>query len=411
METAMHILFVHRNSPGQFEHIANYLVREKGHQCTFAGEEPLSVAPGVRSVPYRVRGRPAKAADVCSRAFEEDIRRARGVLKALKPLRNRLQPDLIVGHSGFGSTVFLPELFPRVPIINYFEYFAHPHHSALDFRTEWTLSEIDFLRARAQNAMTLLDLETCTAGYSPTRFQKGLFPRAYHSKIRVVHDGIDTHFWHRRRVGLRRLGRLEFGRDSRVVTYVARGLESTRGFDIFLKVAKRIYETDPRVVFLVVGAERVFYGLDRQHIREKSFFRHAWNQDDYDPRRFRFLGQVSRRALARIFSLSDLHIYLTTPFLVGWSLLNAMACECAVLASDTGPVREILRNGHNGVLRDFFDVDGLAQGAMELLRNRAGARQLGRTARATIRRRYSLPVVLPGLAAFYEKVARRATRW
>jgi glycosyltransferase involved in cell wall biosynthesis len=401
----MHFLFVHL-VPGQFEHIANYLVRKKGHRCTFVCEAASGTAGGIKILRYRVDGKPPRNTHAYAKPFEEEVRRAAGVYKAMKPLRNKLRPDLVIGYSGFGSTLFVPELFPRIPMISYFEFFLHPHDSVLDFRPEWVPFERHILRARARNAMTLLDLENCAAGYAPTEFQRALLPQAYRPKVRVIPDGIDTDFWHRQSVTERRLGRMRFERDTRIVTYAARGLESARGFDIFLRVAKRIYETEPNVVFLVVGNALVHYGHDLEYIREKSFARHAWNQEEYDLRRFRFLGQVSRRTLAKIFSLSDLHIYLTMPCGAGWSLLEALASECTVLGSDTGPLKEIIRNDQNGLLCNYFDVDGLARRALQVLKDPAAYRVLGRAARKGIQEKHSLPVSLPLTASFYEEVAR-----
>ena len=403
----MNVLFVHLFAPGQFEHIARHLAIEKGHRCTFVCEKAIGTTGGIGRLRCRLDGRPSRQAHYYARPFEEGVRRAAGVYRAMKPLRNRLRPDLIVGHSGFGSTLFLSELFPDTPIINYFEYYCDAQHSLHTFRPEWVAREHDLLRSRARNAMMLLDLENCAAGYAPTDFQKSLFPLAYRSKIRVIHDGIDTDYWRRQRLPERRIGRMRFDGDTRIVTYVSRGLESTRGFDIFLKAAKKIYEAEPRVVFLVVGGEQIYYGPDIKYIREKSFFRHAWNQGNYDIRRFRFLGQVSRRSLARILSSSDLHIYLTIPFVMSWSLLNAMACECTILGSDTPPVKEVIRNNQNGLLRNFFDVEGLALLALKVLEEPGAYRHLGRAARKTILEKYSLPVILPRLTSFYEGVAGR----
>ncbi|NDQ55814.1 MAG: glycosyltransferase [Acidipila sp.] len=400
----MHFLFVHV-APGQFEHIAKYLVREGGHRCTFVCEARPGTGGGVTSLRYRVYGTTSRKSHYYAKPFEEAVRHAAGVYKATKPLRNGLRPDLIIGYSGYGSTLFLPELFPGTPIINYFEFFLHPHHSVLDFRPEWVPFERNLLRARARNAMILLDLENCTAGYTPTEFQRTQFPQAYGPKIRVIPDGVDTDFWRRQIVPGRRLGRLRFEQDTRIVTYATRGFESARGFDIFLKVAKRIYEAEPNVVFLVAGDEGVYYGHDLQYIREKSFFRHAWNQEKYDLRRFRFLGQVSRKTLARIFSLSDLHIYLTIPCPVSWSLLEALASECTVLGSDTEPTREIIRDNQNGLLSDFFDIDGLARRALQVLKDPAAYRKLGRAARTGIQEKHSLPVTMPRTASFFEEVA------
>ncbi|HEV2070239.1 MAG TPA: glycosyltransferase [Acidimicrobiales bacterium] len=397
----MHVLFVHRSFPAQFGHIAAHLVRQRGYRCTFvSGAESGSVA-GIESISYRPAGEASNSTHLFARAFEEKIRHARGVYDALQPLRHNLHPDLIVGHAALGGTVFLPDVFPATPILNYFEDFYQPDRSPSDFRPEWPRSKEDRLRARAQTAMSLLHLEYCDAAYSPTHFQHSLLPRTYHRKATVLHDGIDTEFW-------RRQGPAERDRfgSPRIVTYVARALEPMRGFDIFMRVAKRIYEQFPDVVFLVVGSEHGGYGDQIRHIPESSFKEHVLKSDEYDLERIQFLGPVTPEALVAIFSMSDLHIYLTVPFVLSWSLLGAMACGCTVVASDTAPVREVIRQGENGLLGDFFDVDGLAEAALEVLRDPPAFRALGEAAERTIAERYSLEVVLPQMTALYESVAR-----
>jgi glycosyltransferase involved in cell wall biosynthesis len=395
----MHVLFVHQNFPAQFGHIAKYLTGERGHQCTFVSQTPPGTVDGIRKIQYEPVGKVPERTIYFARDFEGEVRDAAGVYEALKPLRSSIRPDLIVGHASLGSTVFLHELYPGTPVIGYFEYFYRSRNAAIDYRPEWPIPERKFLRARTQNAMIMLELEYCTAGYTPTRFQHELFPEAYRGKIRVIHDGIDTMFW-------RRIAEPPRGdEETRVVTYVARGFESMRGFDIFLRVAKRIYERYPNVVFLVVGGDSVEYGSDLEQIAERSFKEHVLKQDDYDLDRIRFLGRIPPEALVQVLNLSDLHIYLTVPFVVSWSLLDAMACGCTVLASDTAPVKEVVRQGENGLLREFFDVDGLADTAVEVLKDPEAYTDLGRAAENTIRERYSLEAVMPGMVSFYEEVA------
>src|SRR5262249_51798058 len=167
----MHVLFVHQNFPAQFGHIARHLVKERGWTCSFASQTPPGEVEGIRRIHYSPVGGARATTHYCSRTFENGIAHAHGVFEACKAQPD-LRPDLIVGHSGFGSTLFLPELFPGVPIVNYFEYFYHPRGSDMDFRSDLPLpSELDFLRVRARNAMILLDLHNCKAGYVPTRFQ------------------------------------------------------------------------------------------------------------------------------------------------------------------------------------------------------------------------------------------------
>ncbi|HEV3473888.1 MAG TPA: glycosyltransferase [Actinomycetota bacterium] len=403
----MHVLYVHQNFPAQFGHIAAYLTREKGWQCTFVSQTEPGTVAGMRKVRYEPRGGATAQTHYFARTFENAIGHAHGAYEALKPLREEIRPDLIVAHSGFGSTLFLPELFPDTPIVNHFEYYYRPHGSDLDFRPDWPPDERDVLRARARNAMILLDLEQATAGYSPTRFQQELLPSAYRSKVRVIHDGVDTAFWGERQVDDRVRTALRLPPDARVVTYVSRGLEAMRGFDIFMQVAKQVYENLDGVVFLVVGTERVAYGGDLHRIEEPSFKEHVLRRDAYDLERIRFLGAVPPDVLAQILSLSELHVYLTVPFVLSWSLLNAMACGRVILASDTAPVREVIRDGENGVLRDFFDVEGLAAAAIDVLKDPGAFRQLGAAARHTVNERYALDVVIPQMIEMYEDALGR----
>jgi glycosyltransferase involved in cell wall biosynthesis len=254
--------------------------------------------------------------------------------------------------------------------------------------------------------MILLDLEYCAAGYSPTRYQHALMPAAYQPKLRVIHDGIDTEVWRRHDMPDRRLGNLVLADGERLVTYVSRGLEMMRGFDVFMRMAKRVCEADPKVRFVVVGEDRVAYGGDLRHTGGQSFKQHVLAQDDYDLDRIHFVGQVQPPQLARLLNLSDLHVYLTVPFVLSWSCLDAMACGCTVLGSDTAPVREVISDGDNGLLCDFFDDEAMAERALEVLADPAAHRErLGAAAERTVAERYALDVTFPQMASFYEEVA------
>jgi glycosyltransferase involved in cell wall biosynthesis len=400
----VHVLFVHKNFPSQFGQIARHLASHPGFQCTFVSEgSPTQNVAGIRRIKYEPRGGATKSTHYCSRTFENQIAHAHGVFEALKA-HPEVKPDLIVGHSGFGSTLFLRELY-RCPIINYFEYYYHLRDSDLDFRPDFPEPEINFLRTRARNAMLLLDLENCDAGYSPTAWQRSRFPAVYQPKIETIFDGIDCNFWRRRDDAPRRIANREIPHGTRVVTYVARGLERMRGFDIFMQVAHRICAARADVIFIVVGADEVYYGSDLHHTGTKTFREYVLAQDNYDLRRFVFTGTVSPHELVRIFSLGDLHIYLTAPFLVGWSFFDALACGCTMLASDVPPVREIIEHERTGLLADFFDLDGLVAQALHVLDDPMAFRSLGHAGAALIDRNYSLARTLPQTDAFFRRIA------
>ena len=398
----MQILFVHPNFPAQFGPVATRLAKRPGVECVFVSRNAAGMRDGIRCIRFELKGGATRTTHYCSRSFENAVWHAHGVYEVCKATPD-LRPDLIVGHSGFGSTVFLRELYPA-PIVNYFEYYYHPRGTDMDFRADFPPREIDFLRSHARNAMILLDLESCAAGYTPTRWQWSLFPEAWKPKVEVIHDGVDTDFW-RRRPGPRRLGKEAVPDGVRVVTYVARGLEAMRGFDIFVRVANRIAAAMPNVLFVVVGADRVHYGNDLRHIKTKTFREHVLQTERPDLRRFRFLGTVPPETLAEVLSLSDLHIYLTVPFVLSWSLLDALACECVVLASDTAPVREVIRHEDNGLLAGFFDVDGLAEQALRVLADPRAYRRLAAAGRALVEERYGLEQTSAAVWRLFTRVA------
>jgi glycosyltransferase involved in cell wall biosynthesis len=401
----MHVLFVHQNFPAQFGHIAAHLIQRHGYRCTFVTERRGGKAGEIECVQYKAEGGATKHNHYCTRTFENATRHALGVYAAVKA-RPDLRPDLIVAHSGFGSTLFLRELFPDVPIINYFEYFYRTRGSDMDFRKDFPPQPIDFLRARARNATVLLDLDNCDAGYSPTEYQRGLFPKEFQGKLQTIFDGVDTSIW-KPMSGLPRIVNGHQVPDGmKVVTYATRGMESMRGFDIFMKAAKKLADRRKDVIFLIAGQDRVCYGGDERFTGGKTFKEWVLSQDNFDLSRFVFLGLIPPLELAKLFNITDVHVYLTVPFVLSWSLLDALACGATVLASDTAPVREMIQNGVNGVLCDFFNVDALTELTNQLLDRRDEYKVLGRQGSGIIRENYSVDVCLPKMVELYESVKR-----
>jgi glycosyltransferase involved in cell wall biosynthesis len=196
----------------------------------------------------------------------------------------------------------------------------------------------------------------------------------------------------------------------KLVTYVARGMESLRGFDMFMRMSKILGQRRPDVTFVVVGEDRICYGGDKDVIGNRTFKEWVLAQDHYDLSRFQFTGLLPTAVLAELFAISDLHVYLTVPFVLSWSLMDALACGTTVLASDTAPVREMITHGQNGLLVDFFDVEGMADLASRVLDRPQDYKPLGQAGVDLIRNRYSLEVCLPQMLALYEEAvaARKA---
>lgn len=409
----MHVLYVHQNFPAQFGHIAAHLVKQ-GWRATFVSLQPSGNVGGIEKIQYTVTGGASEETHFCSRTFENTIWHSDGVYRALRE-RPDMKPDLIVAHAGLGSALFLRELYPDMPVINLFEYYYRPHHpySDMTFRHDlgWQLSDLSFLRSRVRNAALLLELQNCQIGYCPTTFQRSCFPDEYQPKLRVLFDSIDRTIYHGhgdtlRHAGQRTIAGVDVPAGMKVITYVSRGFESMRGFDLFMKIAKRLCDRRSDVIFLVVGDDRIAYGGDANHLGGKTFKQWVLAQDNYDLNRIKFLGTIPPTTLAPMLAASDLHIYLTVPFVLSWSMVNAMSCGAVVLGSRTPPVEEMITDGQNGLLADFFDVDEFVTKAEAVLDDPAAHRPLGQAAERLVAEKYSLDVVLPQMQAMYEDARR-----
>lgn len=385
----MHVLFIHPNFPSQFYPIAARLAATPGCQATLLTSVDTSdLNLPFQHATYRVKPGPLPKAfynpgDVGT-LFEHAI----AVYRGLREAKN-LRPDLVVGHVSYGTWLYLRNLYPG-PFVGYFELlpprFWGPE---MVLRREFPPTEEVRLFNATYHLFTYLHLHAMDAGYTPTHYQLSLAPAELRHKIRVIFDGVDTELFRPMVVSRPTEFRgVRIGPDTKVVTYVSRGLESVRGFDIFMKVAKQIEREVPDVVFLIAGQERTNYGHELHHIGGLSFKQWVLSQDSYDPAKYHFLGLIPTVELPTLFALSDVHFYLTVPFVLSWSLINAMSCGCAIVASDTQPVREAIDDGVHGWLAGFDDVDGLTELALRLLREPETSRPMRERARQRVLERY-----------------------
>ncbi len=302
------------------------------------------------------------------------------------------------------STLYLRELYDA-PIVNYFEFFYRTRDSDIDFRKDLPGNDTpSLLRAMTRNAMLLLDLENCDAAYSPTDFQRSQLPGEFQPKVRTIFDGIDIDFWRPVDQPSRQVGEIDIPSGHRVLTYVSRGMESMRGFDIFMRVADRVCQQRSDVTVLVVGEDRIAYGGDARFTEGKTFKQWFLDRNQIDLSRIHFLGRVPPSQLVNIFSLSDCHVYLTVPFTLSWSLFNALSCGTLAIGSDTAPVRELIDQGRNGFLVDFFDVDAWVRRVLEVLDDPPSFAPIREAARNTITDSYSLPKCLDQMLQLYREI-------
>ena len=363
----MRVLFVHQNFPGQFRHIAAHLAKQPGVEVLAIGRDTAPGLPGVRLLRYKPHRSAAQATHPYVRTFEDAVLHGQQVLRLLLDLKAKgYRPDVIVAHPGWGETLYAKDAFPNARLIHFCEYYYHPHGADANFDPEFPLDINGAARIRTRNALHLLNLENCDIGITPTKWQHSLHPEAYRDKIQVIHEGIDT-------------GNLKPDPNAEltlpngtvvkagmpIVTYVARNLEPYRGFHTFMRALPELLKQHPTCQVVIVGGDGVSYGSppkDAPNWRTKMV-----RENPVDLNRVHFLGKVPYETYKKVLQVSAVHVYLTYPFVLSWSLLEAMATGCLIVGSDTAPVREVIRDGENGVLVDFFDNAALSSRVGTLL--------------------------------------------
>lgn len=358
----MRLLVIHQNFPGQFGHLVADWARRPGWEVRAIGTESAPGLPGFAGLTrYRLArtGRPDQHPYL--RQMEAATLHGQAVARAMLRLRGSgFTPDVILAHPGWGETLYAKDVFPDARLVHFCEWYYHAEGADLGFDPEFPLRFDDRARIRTWNALHTLNLTNCDAAVTPTHWQHSRHPEVFRHKIIVQHEGIAT-----QELGpdpettIRTPSGALLRAGDPVVTYVARNLEPYRGFHVFMRALERIQRAHPTCHALIVGGDEVSYGKrpsDAASWRERML-----REVRLDPTRTHFLGRVPREEYLRVLRVSAAHVYLTYPFVLSWSLLEAMACGAAIVASDTAPVREVIQDGRNGRLTGFFDVGRLSE--------------------------------------------------
>jgi glycosyltransferase involved in cell wall biosynthesis len=391
----MNVLFLHPNFPAQFRHMAAALGADPANQVVFAtmNERPEWKIPGVRKAVFQVK-RKGPQAFFLARHFEESAMKGEAMYAMGRELKNKgFVPDVMVAHSGWGTSLFLKDLFPDTPLLCFFEWFYRAQGADADFDPADPLSESGRLQLRTKNAAILIDLDACDFGYTPTGWQKAQFPKEFHGKMAVRHDGVDVSYFAPAPETKLVLPELDLSQAKEIVTYATRGMEPYRGFPQFMEALPAILEQRPDCHVVIAGEDRVCYG--KKLPEGKTYKELLLDKVAIDPARVHFTGSLPYGHYKCLLQASTVHVYLTRPFVLSWSMLEAMACGCLVVGSDTAPVREVLEDGVNGLLTDFFSPQAIADRVVEALTRREELEPLRQAARRTITEGYALQTLLP----------------
>ncbi|HEY8610970.1 MAG TPA: glycosyltransferase family 4 protein [Roseomonas sp.] len=403
------MLLVHPNFPGQFAHLLPALAARPGTQVVGIGARQFAVPEGVTLRVYDPPPPPAEGVLRRARASDAAIARGERVAShALELRRGGFVPDVVFSHIGWGDTLFLKDVFPEAGLLLYAEFFYSATGADVGYEPGKPSTIQDAVRVRAMNMPLLSAVHSSDWGMAPTAWQRARFPAWYQDRISVVHEGVDTEICRpdpAARFDLPDGTVLRPGDE--VVTYVARGLEPYRGFPTFMRALPELLAARPAAQVVIVGGDEARYGTSPEGA---ATWREAMLREvgPLDPARVHFLGRIPHPALHALFRVSAVHVYLTVPFVLSWSVLEAMACGALVLGSATPPVQEVIEDGRNGLLTDLFDHAALARRMAGVLADPVRHAPMRAAGRRTVQERYDLQqVCLPRQLAVLDSLAAR----
>lgn len=409
----MNILFIHQNFPGQFKFLAPALAAQ-GHDVRAFTMQKIAAGEwqGVKLTHYQPSRGTAPNVHPWVSDFETKTIRGEACFRAALKLKERgFTPDVIIAHPGWGESLFLKDVWPGAKLGIYCEFYYHPQGADVGFDPEFPAKDAgDVCRLRLKNLNNLLHFEIADSGISPTHWQASTFPEPFRSRITVVHDGIDTEaIAPNPAVSLTLNGDLVLTKQDEVITFVNRNLEPYRGYHIFMRALPELLKRRPGARVLIVGGEEVSYGARPEGDKKwKDLFAGEVRPQisDADWARVHFLGNVPYQYFIPLLQLSTVHVYLTYPFVLSWSLLEAMSVGCAIVASDTQPLHEAIRHDDTGRLVSFFDAAALSGEVCALLDDQAMRERLGANARAFAQANYDLKAIcLPRQLQWVEELA------
>ena len=390
----MKFLFSHRNFPAQFRHIMIELAKDSKNEIIFiTGTENNNEIQGVKKFIYKTKRKVTSDCHRYLKQYEDAIIHGQAAAEVAIALKKKgFVPDVMYVHA-WGNSMFLKDIFPETPLVNFCEWYYNAHNSDLDFVNK-DISYNKLALTRCRNAQIALDMIACDKGIAPTEWQKSQFPKDFHNKIEVIHDGIDTDYFIPNSDAILKIpdSNIELSAKDEVVTYATRGMEPYRGFPQFMEMAEKLLKRRPNVHIVVGGQDRVCYGAP---LPEGTYKELMLKKLDLDMSRVHFTGGLPYGEYKKLLQISSAHVYSTYPFVLSWSMLEAMSTACCIVGSKTPPVEEVIQDNKNGFLVDFFDIEGLVDKVEYVLNNQEKVLTIRENARKTVIEKYDLKKLLP----------------
>jgi glycosyltransferase involved in cell wall biosynthesis len=400
----MVVIFIHQNFPAQYVHLALYLAQISQNRIFFITQSEQNQLPRVIKLIYRPEHPKLSNCHAYTEAFDAAIRTGVAVAEVCRRLRGGgIVPDIVVGHAGWGETLFVKDVFPTVPLVSNFEFFYHAVGADVGFDPEFAPSRPDDpLRLKVRNSVNRLSFAASDWGHTATAWQRSLFPAAMQTHISILHEGVDTGRVRPDPGAWLKLARenLVLTRNDEVITYVARNLEPYRGFHVFMRALPEILRRRPRAQILIAGGDGVSYGDPPPGGGSYRALLQRELAGQLDMDRVHFLGHVSYELYLNLLQISSVHVYLSYPFVLSWSFVEALAAGCLILGSATAPVLEVLSDRNNGLAVDFFGLEDIAEKIDAVLDHPDRMQDIRDAARATAIRAFDLDTcILPQWAA------------
>lgn len=392
------IVFIHQNMPGQFKNICQALAKNEKNQVYFITKKKTVSLPNVHRVVYDLAREPTGGSHQYISGLDSHLLYGQAVARRLIALKeNNVYPDIVFAHSGWGEALFVKEIFPKAKLVVFSEFYYESRFSDTAFTHKGDVPVDTACKLVARNLHLTQSMMAADIIMTPTLWQKFVHPKILWPQILVLHEGISVdEIRANRRTSVTLPNGWTVSKGDRVVTYVSRNLEPYRGFDVFFEAMRLLAKAAPDVRVVLIGGEDVSYGKRPPGgMSWRDLFLH---QEGPPLHNAAFLGKVPYPLFLDLLGIARVHAYLTVPFVLSWSTMEAMALETLVVGSATHPVREVIADGKNGLLCDYTaqSVCDTVMRGLDMAEEKRT--QIGRLARATIEQNYSFNTVyLPGI--------------
>lgn len=404
----MNILFMHRDYPAQFKYLVLALANDPNNNIMFITEDKTLEINNVKKFVYTPLQKTCESHPYLN--FSDEILcHARGAMKVLQDIKKTgVKLDIIYGFGFWGLNMFAKDVFPDVPVLSYCEWFYNSVGADVGFDGQVYTDDVR-AQIRFKNATMLVGLCSCDAAITPTQWQKEQFPKEFHDKIRVIHDGIDTNTCapNPNAKFLIKDKNLELGISDEVITYGTRGMEPYRGFPQFMEAAEKLLKKRPKAHIVIAGADNSYYGPKPQ---KGTYKEHMLSKLKMDLSRVHFVGGLSFSDYINLLQISSVHVYATFPYILSWSILNALATGCCVVASSTPPVLEVIKDNYNGLLYDFYNIDQLVEKVEYALVNQDKMQVIRANARQSILDNYEIMKMLVAQMTYIQSLIQQNRR-